>query len=181
MPACGLLAAGTIAGSPARRVGWRMNSSKAVLAVLVSCLAGLLAACEPTGPADVKLTAPPNAVDPVVSSDDKVYRLRYTATDNAAALQYARAELEAQGLAGCGNPAAISWRPHTIERDGKRVTTSRYLEYLFRRSPARIATIEMLSNPAGTQVTVEVRQELNGEVVATHQRTRCTAGGGQSN
>jgi hypothetical protein len=155
-------------------MGSRMNSSKPVLAVLVvSCLVALLAACEPGGPEDVKLTAPPNAVAPAASSEAKVRRLRYTVPDSAGALRYARAELEAQGLVGCGKPASTNWQRYTFERDGQRVNTLRYAEYLFRKVPPRLATIEMLRTPEGVQVTVEVQQLLNGEVVVGHQRRLC--------
>jgi hypothetical protein len=154
-------------------MGSRMKSSKPVLAILVSCLLGLLAACEPGGPVDVKLTAPPNAVAPAASSGDKVNRLRYTAPESAAALAHARAELEAQGLVGCGNRGSTGWQRHTFEREGKRVATLRYAEYLFRKVPPRMATIEMLRVPQGVQVTVEVQQLLNAEVVVASQRSYC--------
>lgn len=150
-----------------------MNSSKPMLAVVVSCLAGLLAACEPRGPEDIKVTAPPGAIAPATSSDDKLHRLSYTAPDSGAALQHARSELEAQGLEGCGNPASINWQRSTIQSGGRSVTSLRYRESLFRKSPPRMATIEMLRQAKGVQVTVEVQQLLNAEVVVAYRRKLC--------
>jgi len=151
-----------------------MNSKHSHV-VLVSCLLGVLAGCEPKGPTDVALSAPPNAVSPQASNEDKLNRLTYAAPDADEALKYATQELIRQGFDRCPNGASMSWFPYTFERDGKRATTMRYTEFLFRELPPRMATVDMLRQAKGVQVTVEVAQLLTGDVVKSQRARRCSA------
>jgi predicted small lipoprotein YifL len=155
-------------------------NSKHLHALLVSCLLGLLAGslagCEPKGPTDVALSAPPNAVSPKASYEDKVNRLAYAAPDANAALKHATEELVGQGFDRCPNAASSNWLPYTFERDGKRVNTMRYKEFLFRELPPRLASVEMLRQAEGVQVTVEVVQVLTGDVVKGQRGRHCSAG-----
>ena len=142
-------------------------------AILLPLLLGSLAGCEPAGPSEVSLSAPPNAVSPKTSMVDKVNRITYSAPDSAAALKFAADDLIQQGFDRCANSASLGWRPYSIERDGKRVGTMRYEEQLFRTVPPRLATIEMLRQADGVQVTVGVAPLLNGEVVVAHRNQYC--------
>ena len=148
-------------------------NSKPVLAVLVSGLLGLVVGCEPAGPKDITLTAPPAAVSPVVSKGDKVHGLSYTISESSLARAHAVQELTAQGLVRCANASAIAWTPYVYEKDGKRIRTVRQQEFLFLAKPPRVAMIELVRLPEGTAVKVEVEQLLTGEIVETRRARHC--------
>jgi hypothetical protein len=73
-------------------------------------------------------------------------------------------------------PQCRELAPVHVERDGKTATTMRYTEFLFRELPPRMATVDMLRQAKGVQVTVEVAQLLTGDVVKSQRARRCSAG-----
>jgi hypothetical protein len=150
-------------------------NSKPVLFLLVLGLLGLVAGCEPAGPKDVKLTAPPGAVSPRLSDAKKVHRLTYTIASSEPARAHAVEELGAQGFVRCENGQFTAWGPYTAERDGKRVSTMRQQELMFRREPPRIASIELVRQEKDIAVTVAVEQLLTGEVIDTQRARFCAA------
>jgi hypothetical protein len=151
-------------------------NSKPVHVLFLAGLLGLAAGCEPAGPEDIKLTAPPDAIAPKVSEAGKVRRLTYTVAQSEAALAHVVAELGAQGFTRCQNPESISWRPYVLQRNGQRANTMRLQELMFLRAPPRIASVELVRVPEGTLVTVTVEQRLTGEVVENQRVRFCPAG-----
>ena len=141
--------------------------------LLAPCLLALVAGCEPAGPTDVNLSAPPNAVAPKTSMVDKVNRITYSAPESSAALKFATDDLIEQGFDRCAKAASIGWRPYSFQRDGQSVSTMRYEELLFRNVPPRLATVEMLRQADGVQVTVGIAPLLNGEVVEARRNQYC--------
>ena len=150
-------------------------NSKPVLVLLVSGLLGLVVGCEPAGPKDVSLTAPPSAVSPQISTDSKVHRLTYTIASSEPARAHAVEELGAQGFIRCENGRFTNWGPYTAERDGKRVNTMRQQELMFKHEPPRIASIELVRQEKDIAVTVAVEQILTGEVVDSRRARFCGA------
>jgi hypothetical protein len=148
-------------------------NSKPVLVVLVSGLLGLLVACEPAGPSDIKLTAPPGAESPKSSKTHKSRRLTYTVAQSEIARDHAVRELAAQGFVRCENGRFTPWGAYVAERDGKRINTRRQVELMFLRQPPRVATIELVRLPDGVGATVEVEQILTGEVVESERARFC--------
>ena len=150
-------------------------NSKPVLTVVASGLLGLvLAGCEPTGPQDLKLTAPPGAVSPQVSDTAKTRRLTYTIAQSQVARAHAVEELLAQGFIRCPNAESITWSQLVVARDGKRVNTVRLQEMLFLHKPPRLASLDMVRVPEGVAVTVELEQTLTGEIVDTKRARFCS-------
>lgn len=134
---------------------------------------GLLAGCEPPGPEDVKLTAPPGAVSPKVSEAKKSHGLTYTIAESDTARTHAVQELVAQGFTRCEHPDLIPWIPLVVVRDGRSVKTMHMQEQLFRRLPPRIAYIDLTHQPEGIAVRVKVEQILTGEVVDSRRVRFC--------
>jgi hypothetical protein len=152
-------------------------NAKPVHFLLVSGLLGLVVGCEPAGPQDVTLTAPPGAVSPQSSDAAKVRRLTYSIAQSDAALAHFVTELGAQGFTRCENAKALPWAPYVLERNGKRTNTLRLQELMFRPAPPRVASIELVRQPDDTLVTVEVEQELTGEVVENKRYRFCSVVG----
>lgn len=149
-------------------------NSKPVLAVLVSSLLGLVVVgCEPAGPQDITLTAPPGAISPQVSDADRSRRLTYTIAQSEVARAHAVEEFGAQGFIRCENAGSIAWSPHVLVRDGKRVNALRLQEMMFLHKPPRVASVEMVRLPEGVAVTVDVEQRLTGEIVDTKRAKFC--------